>query len=784
MIRNYFKIAWRNLWKNKGFTAINLLGLIISMTAVILMGTWVQNELSFERFHTNIDALYKVYNRSSGREEISTWDITSAPIAKTLEEDYPEVEHAARTYWSSERLFTVGDKSIKSVGNEVDDSFLNMFSFPLLEGDATHALDGIHDIVITKALAKKLFANTDPMNRMVKIDNETNYKVTGVLKDLPANTEFDFDYLISLKGTENQYSSGDSWGVNTYNTYVQLKPNINIDEFNEKVKNLVSDNSDKYTWDIFLYPVSQTHLYSQFENGKAIGGRIDTVRLMIIIAMLILGIACINFINLSTAQSSSRTREVGVRKVIGAGKARLVGQFLSESLLLAAIAGIVAMVIAALSLPYFNRLIEGSLKIQYSNPLLWLGLVIFVLVTGLLAGTYPAFFLSSFAPVKVLKGSFKKSGKSFSARKVLVVLQFSAGIVLVIATSIIYRQINFTQQRDTGYNIDNLVQVPIEGAIKKNYNLIKNELQQQNAITSISKTGWDVTLNGSNGSGFRWEGMDQEGLNFTLYRTEGDFAKTMGLKLTKGRDIDFDQFPADSSSVMINATAAAKMGFEDPIGQLIRDGEETKTIVGVFEDFIIGSPYSSINPMLVFGYTRHNYNLVLRLNAQNSTAKNLEILEQIFNKYNPAYPFIYSFVDQDYAQKFKEEQQMASLSSLFAGLTIFISCLGLFGLAAYMTRNRSKEIGIRKVLGASALGIIRLLSKEFVILVIIAIVIAIPISWYAMSQWLKDFTYRINIGWSSFIVASVMVIMIALLTVSFQAIKAAIANPVKSLRTE
>ncbi|MBJ7879846.1 ABC transporter permease [Gelidibacter salicanalis] len=784
MIRNYFKIALRNLWKNKGFTAINLLGLVIGMTAVILIGTWIQNELSFERFHTNEKSLYKVYNRSTGPGEISTWDITSGPLGKALENDFPEVENSARIYWSAERLFGVGDKSIKTKGNEVDGSFLRMFSFPLLQGNSDDALEGVNNIVITKTLAIKLFGDTDPINKEIKIDNETNYKVTGILKDLPSNTAFDFEYLISLKGNETKYSGSDAWGINTFYTYIQLKPNTLIVHFNEKIKNLVERKSDKYKWEIFLYPVSQSHLYSRFENGKVAGGHIETVRLMAIIGGLILLIACINFMNLSTAQSQKRAKEVGVRKVIGAGKSSLISQFLCESILLAAIGGILALVIAAVYLPYFNQLIEKSLMINFLNPLLWLGLGGFVLFTGLLAGSYPAFYLSSFTPVKVLKGAFKGVKSSFNPRKTLVVLQFSVGIALVIATIVIYQQINFTQNRATGYNVNNLVQVRIEGDIKKNYDLIKTELLSARAVTAMSKTGWGVTVDGSNGSGFKWDGMEQENLNFSLYRTGGNFAKTMDLKLVDGRDIDFSLFPGDSSSVMINETAVKKMGLKDPIGKLIRKDDSALTIVGVFNDFIIGSPYDDVRPMLVFGSVDGVYNIVMRLNGLNDTAKNLKIAADVFSKYNPAYPFTYHFVDQEYAEKFKDEKQIASLSSLFAGLTIFISCLGLFGLAAYMAQNRSKEIGIRKVLGASVGGIVKMLSKEFIMLVVIAIVIAVPISWYFMSEWLQDFTYRIDLEWISFVYAGVGTLLIALLTVSFQAIKAAIVNPVESLKTE
>ncbi|MEO5909264.1 MAG: ABC transporter permease [Pelobium sp.] len=786
MIKNYFKIAWRNLLKNKGFTAINLSGLAIGMAAVILIGTWIQNELSFERFHANEKSLYKVYNRSQGPGEIYTWDITSGPLGNALAKDFPEVKHTARIYWSTDRLFSYGDKSIKAKGNDVDGSFLSMFSFPLLQGNYTHALDDVNSIVITEKLATNLFGNTDPMNKIIKIDNKDSYKITGVLKNLPSNTEFDFEYLVSLQVNENLYSNNNSWGNNTFYTYVQLQPNTSIDKFNLKIKDEILKYSPEAKTEIFLHPISKWHLYSRFENGVVAGGRIEMVNLVAIIGGLILLIACINFMNLSTAQSQKRANEVGIRKVVGARRAGLIGQFLCESILLSFIAGIIAMAMAALCLPFFNQLLEKSLVINFFNPLLWIGLGSFILLTGLLAGSYPAFMLSSFIPIKVLKGSLKHVTTGFNPRKVLVVIQFSVGIILVVSTMVISRQINFVQSRDTGYQLNQLLEVPIEGDIDKNFHLIKTELLNKGAITAISKTGFGVTQDASNGTGYKWEGMDKESenLSFSIYRTNGDFIKTMGLHLISGRDIDFNQFPSDSTSVMINETALRKTGIKDPVGKILMRGEKPLTIVGVFKDFIIGSPYKEVNPMVVLAYQNYNYNTLLRLNENNSARKNLGMVEQVFKKYNSAYPFSYQFVDEEYAKKFKDEKQIASLSSLFAGLTIFISCLGLFGLAAYMAQNRSKEIGIRKVLGSSIGSIVQLLSKEFVVLVFIAILIAVPISWWAMSKWLRDYTYRIDIGWVSFVLAGLLAMMIAVLTVSYQAIKAALANPVKSLRTQ
>lgn len=786
MFKNYFKIAWRNLRKNKTTSFINLFGLAIGMAGVILIGTWVQNELSFEQFHADNDNLYKVWNRSAGPGEIGTWDVTSGPLGKALEKDFPEVKNTSRIYWSTDRLFNYADKNIKAKGNEVDKPFLSMFTFPLLQGDPNHALDDIHSIVLTENLAKNIFGKEDPLNKIVKLDNKENYKITGVLKNLPNNTEFDFEYLISLTPDAGRFYGGESWETNTFYTYVLLQPNTNIGQFNDKIKKEIVRYSPEAQTEIFLHPMSKWHLYSRFENGKVAGGRIEIVHLLMLIGGLILLIACINFMNLSTAQSQKRAKEVGVRKVIGAGKGGLISQFLCESILVAFMAGVLALGIVQLFLPSFNQLIEKSLSINYANPLLWISLIGFVLFTGLLAGSYPAFFLSSFKPVSVLKGSFKGAQNLFNPRKILVVLQFSVAIVLVISTLVIYKQIQFVQNRDNGYNVKNLVEVPIEGDIEKNYDLIKTELINSGAVTAMSKTGFGVTLDASYGAGFNWDGMDKalENLNFSIYRSGGDFIKTMGMKLEIGRDIDFTHYPGDSSSVMINEMAVEKMGMKDPVGKIIRSGDKPLTIVGVFKDFIIGSPYKEVRPMLVRGYDKWNFNTVLRLNEHNSITKNLNTAQNIFKKYNSAYPFTYQFVDQEYAQKFKDEKQTGSLAGLFAGLTIFISCLGLFGLAAFMAENRSKEIGIRKVLGANVTGIIKLLSREFVLLVTISIGIAVPVGWWAMNKWLEDFTYRINIGWQVFAITGVMAIVIALLAVSFHAVKAAIANPVKSLRAE
>jgi ABC-type antimicrobial peptide transport system permease subunit len=785
MLKNYLKIALRNLRTKKGFTVINISGLAIGMAAAILIGLWAQNEFSYDNFHANKATLYKAWNRTNAPGEKYCWDVTSSPLAHALTANFPGIKASARIYWPINRLFNYGDKSLKATGNDVDPAFLTMFTFPLLSGDAQHALDGPNNIVITEHLAQKIFGSENPMNKLVRINNKDTYTITGVLKELPNNTEFDFEYLVSLAANEKNYTDG-SWGNNSYYTYVQLQPNVSADQINRQIKDIILRNDPRAGAEVFLHPIGKWRLYSRFENGKVAGGRIEIVRLLLLIGGIILLIACINFMNLSTAQSQKRAREVGVRKVMGARRWGLINQFLSESILVAAIAGILAILIVQASLPAFNRLIEKNLAIQYSNPLFWLALGSFIVCSGLIAGSYPAFFLSSFQPVKVLKGAFKGSVSFLNPRKILVVLQFSVAIVLVVSTIVVYRQIQFAQNRDTGYSIKNLIEVPIEGDINKNFEPIKQDLLNSGAATAICKTSLDVTIDGAISAGFTWDSANpsQQQLSFSRFGTSGDFVRTMGLQLLEGRDIDIVNHPTDSAACLLNATAIKKMGITNPVGKYINPGTNPLLIVGVIKDFIINSPYRDVSPMIVLGTKYWTYNTVIRLNPATGIARNIRLAEQVFKKYNPAYPFSFKFVDKQYEQKYNDQKQTASLAALFAGLTICISCLGLFGLAAYMAENRSKEIGIRKVLGASAAGIAQMLTREFVALVILAIVIATPVAWWLMSKWLTNFTYRISIGWASFVLAGGTAILIAALTVSIHAIKAATANPVKSIRTE
>lgn len=789
MIKNYFKTAWRSLWKNKAFSMINIAGLTIGMAGALLIFAWVQNEYSYDQFHANKTTLYKLWNRSvpSGNNPIGCWDVTTAAAAPALQQQFPEVKAFSRVYWPTERLFNYDEKAISATGLDVDKPFLTMFSFPLLKGSATQALDDVGSIVLTQKLAQKIFGDADPINKLVKINNEKSYKVTGVLKDLPNNTQFDFEYLVSIKGLPYLKAQEQLWNTNSYNTYLQLAPGTDVEKFNAKIKNLVLKHDATTGEELFLHPIGKWRLYANFENGKISGGRIATVHLMLVIACLILLIACINFMNMSTARSEKRAKEVGVRKVMGANRMALIKQFLIESIMIAAIAGVLSLILTQVCLPAFNQLTDKSLFVAYDSATLWLGITAFILFTGLLAGSYPAFFLSAFRPVKVLKGAFDRKQSVLSPRKLLVVFQFTIAIVLIVSTIIIYNQITYVQQRDNGYAQANLVEHPLNGDLKKNFDPLKNELLNSGAVTAVCKTSLSVTVDGSSTGGLQWGDMDQSHrqVSFSQFATTGDFIKTAGLKLISGRDIDFNRYPSDSTAVVINQAALKVIGFKDPIGQKLFYGGKPIIIVGVIKDFIIGSPYQPVGPMLVFGSQKWWYNTMnFRLNPKNTTAKNLQIAEAIFKKYNPAYPFQYKFVDAAYAEKFKEEVRTGTLAAVFAGLTIVISCLGLFGLAAYMAESRSKEIGIRKVLGASVSSIISLLTREFVVLVVVSILIATPIGWYAMNQWLQSFAYRINISWVSFGTAGAFAVIIAVATVSMQAFKAAVVNPVKSIKAE
>ncbi len=585
-------------------------------------------------------------------------------------------------------------------------------------------------------------------------------------------------------GWDDQY-----WGNNSIKTYLLLRPGVSQTAFDAKVKNITINHTkdgDKSTTEVFTHRLEDTWLYGKAENGKFIGGRIEVVKLFGVIAAFILLIACINFMNLSTARSEKRAKEVGIRKVVGARKGSLVAQFIGESILISLFAGIIAVLFVQLSLPAFNQLVGKQLFIPYNNALYWLFAIAFIIFTGFLAGSYPSFYLSSYQPVTVLKGTFKAAHALVTPRKVLVVLQFTFAIILIICTIIIKHQIQFAQNRDAGYVKDKLVYSKLQGDMDKHFDLLRNELISSGAAVSVTKSLSPITQQYSDIWGWQWNGSTDADskTDFVIMASDVDFVKTMGVTLKDGRDIDIKTYPADSTAMLLNETAVKIMRLKNPVGQLVKANGSEWHIVGVMKDFIYQSPYGKVQQLAVMGPNSWFDGMHYKLNPARSTAESLQLAEKVFKKYNPQYPFDYQFVDEDYARKFDEEQRTGTLAALFAGLTIFISCLGLFGLATYMAENRIKEIGVRKVLGASVANITTLLSTDFLKLVILSFLIASPLAWYAMSQWLASYTYRISIEWWVFAATGLLSVLIAVLTVSYQSIKAAIANPVRSLRSE
>jgi putative ABC transport system permease protein len=786
MFSNYLKIAVRNLLKNKGFSFINILGLSVGMASAILILLWINHEMSYDQFHEKKDRIYEAWNKDTFSGKLQCWNTTPKIFARTVERDFPEVEMATRVNWPSNFLFTIGEKKLTVSGNIVDSNFLNVFSFPLVKGDPNKVLQDMYSIVLTEKLAKSFFGNEDPMGKVVRIDNKDNFTVTGIIKDLPNNTRFKFDYLLPWAYLRKLGEDDANWGNNSTRNYVLLKKNTTLASIAPKLKKIKRkyDNTE-LTNEMFLYPISRWRLYSSFTNGVEDGGLIDFVKMFGVIAAFILLIACINFMNLSTARSEKRAKEVGIRKVVGANKGSLIGQFLGESILISLIAGLFAILIVQLSLPAFGVLTDKKLSIDYGNANLWFIFIGFVLFTGVLAGSYPAFYLSAFKPVKVLKGTFLKSDKVVTPRKVLVVLQFTFAIILIICTAIVKEQIQHARNRDLGYDKKNLIFHFLTDDLTKNYPLVKNELLSSGAATSVSRTSAPITQGWSDTWGIEWVGKaPDDKTDFDRFATDEDLGATVGLQFVKGRDFNLKQYLTDSTAMILNESSVKAMGFKDPIGQIVKDNGRDWHVVGVVKDFILQSPYHPTKPMIIEG-AKGWFNVIhIKLNSKNTTADNLKKAELVFKKYNPNYPFEYKFIDDDYAAKFKSEQRTGTLAGLFAGLTIFISCLGLFGLAAYMAESRIKEIGVRKVLGASVTGIATLLSKDFIGLVIISFVLASPVAWWFMHNWLENYPYRVTIEWWIFAFAAILSILIAMITVSYHAIKAASANPVKSLRTE
>ncbi|MDR2233608.1 MAG: ABC transporter permease [Tannerella sp.] len=777
----HLKIIIRGLRRGGIYSAINIGGLAIGIAAAMLILAWIWHEWSYDRFHAKEKQLYIAYSRAKYADGLRCWDVTPYPLGPTLKTDYPEIDGMARMTYHSP-LVANGEAKFKIQTGYTDPDFLTMFDFPLLRGNMGTSLNDPFSIVLTEKAAIRLFGQDDPVGKTLLLNGLYPVTVTGLMKDLPGNTLFEFEALAPMDFLKISGSYNEDWGNNSLTTYVELHPDAKPERVDEAIRDITTKHDSRAITEIFLYPLSEQHLYSRFENGVAVGGKIETLRLFSIIAGLILLIACINFINLSTARSQKRAREVGVRKVMGGRRPALIGQFLGESMIVSLIAGIIALMLAMMTMPVFSTLMGERLTLSMSNGMFWLAGIGFSVFTGLLAGSYPAFYLSSFLPVKVLKGIFNKTRGVASSRKILVVAQFTVACVLILSTLVVHRQIQYAQDRESGYNKDRLIYIRLEGDIAKNLELIRQDILNSDAGLSVTKTMAPMTQRWSGTSAVEWQGKDPDKrIGFNLYFIDANWTETTGTTILEGRDIDIYTYATDSLAMLLNESAVKAMNFKHPIGETVRTQGKEWHVVGVVKDFILTSPYESVAPMLTGGPSGWFNTVHIKMNGANRMADNLSKIEQIFKQYNPAYPFEYKFIDEEYALKFAEEQKMGSLAAGFAGLTIFISCLGLFALVAYLAETRRKEIGIRKVLGASVGSVIVLLSKEFLLLVLVAVVIASPIAWWAMNQWLADFAYRTNIPWWLFIAVGCMNVGIALLTVGFQAVKAAMANPVKSI---
>lgn len=792
MINNYIKIAWRNLLKNKAFSSINIIGLAIGMAGALLIALWLQNMLSMDRFHMKGDRLYVISNRDMNQGQMWAWVNTPKIMGPTLKKDFPDIEKFTRYDQFNNFLTTYNNKKIVSQVAFVDPGFFDMFSFPIVKGNKNKLLQNANSVVLTQNFAETLFGNSDPVGKTIKIDSVNLVTVDAVLQDLPNNTSMQFDYLLSWEYAKKIGYTDENWQNNSIETYVLLRETTPLEAFNNKIRLVsqnhinVGNNEIRSTNEIFAFPYQDAYLYNKSVKGAYTAGRIQLVHLFTWIGSFILLVACINFMNLSTARSERRAKEVGVRKVVGADRKSLIAQFIVESVLISFAAMILAVGCIILILPAFNNLVEKNLHISLLSGSNWLFLIIFTIITGVLAGSYPAFFLSSFKPLKTLKGKLNSYKRGLSVRSILVILQFSIAIILTIATIIIFQQIQHTKDRDRGYDDNGLLVSSISGELEKNYLNLRNELLASNAVVSVSKNMSPVTDRYSNGMGFSWPGSSESDkkVSFNRFSTDADAVENLGFTLLSGRDIDIYKYKTDSNAMLLTETAVKSMRLQNPIGQVIHGDREDWTVVGVIKDFIVDSPYGETLPMIIFGPKSWFTNIHYRLNPNNSTVNNLKTVADIFKKFNPDYPFEYKFIDKNFEAKFKETQSIGTLSMLFAVLTIFISCLGLFALIAYMAETRMKEIAVRKVLGASIGQLTSLLSVDFIKLVLMAILIASPIAWWVMDNWLQDYNYRIEIQWQYFAAAGLMAILISLATISFQTIKAALSNPVDSLRDE
>ncbi len=788
MLRNFFIVAFRNLRKNSLYSVINISGLSIGIVCSLLILLWVADEMTYDKFIPKSDRLYQVWVNAEFDGRVNTWRSVPLPTYDAMKTAHSDIVNSVVTGWGGDKLLSVGDKRIIDEGLYVSEEFLDMFEFPLKVGDKSAVLDDPMSIVMTEKMAKNLFGDEDPIGKMVRVNDEGTVQVTGILEDMPENSSFEFEYLLTWKYREsvNEWvvENRTNWGNYSFQIFVELNQPEKEEDVEARIATLLEENGQNdMPRTFFLHPMERWRLYSNFdERGQEDGGRADYVQLFTVIAILILVIACINFMNLATARSEKRAREVGIRKSLGSKRIDLIAQFIGESLFITTLSFVIAIIITEVVLPFYNNLVEKSLFIDYTSPLFWLASIGGILIVGVVSGSYPAFFLSGFDPVKTLKGSVKVGKGASTPRKVLVIIQFGFSIVLMISTVIIIQQINLVKKRDLGYKQENLISVEVTNDISKNYDVLKQELLQSGIVEAVTRANSQITsINSNNFLG--WPGKPEtQRVIFTTITAEYDYAKTMGIDVLMGRDFS-KEFVSDTSAIVVNKAALDLMGLENPIGTNLDLWGDKRKLVGVVDNVLMGSPYEPVKPMFVILQDWGGY-VSIRLKKTNDLQQSLASIEEIFAKHNPAYPFEYHFADVDFQRKFTTITLTRKLATLFAGLAILITGLGLFGLASFTAEQRIKEIGIRKVLGASVTSLIALISKDFTRLVIISFVVGAPLAWYAMDSYLERYTIRIGIQWWIFPLVGLVALGFALLIVSNQARRAAQANPVNSLRNE
>jgi len=798
MIKNYLKVAWRNLVKNKTHTFINVAGLSVGMAVAMLIGLWIWDELSYDKYFKNHERITQVWQHQTFNGKIGSQLSMPIPLGTMLRNDYKsDFKYVILSSWNFDHILAVGDKKIAFAGSFMQAEAPDMLTLKMLKG--THsALKDPTSIMLSEKVAKAMFGDADPMDQTIKIDNQHVLKVTGVYENLPHNSSFrdltfiipwDF-YPISQPWIKR---AGTQWGNNSFQIFAQLNDNADIHKVDARIKNLKKKNiaaqGDKvgasFNPEVYLHPMDKWHLYSEFKDGVNTGGAIQFVWMFGIIGVFVLLLACINFMNLSTARSEKRAKEVGIRKAIGSVRSQLIAQFFSESLLVVAFAFVFCVVLVMLILPWFNQVADKTMSVLWANPTFWILGLGFSLLTGIVAGSYPAFYLSSFQPVRVLKGTFKAGRFAAVPRKVLVVLQFTVSVTLIIGTIIVFRQVQFTKNRPVGYERTGMIQLSMKSnEIHNNFAAVRNDLLSSNAIVEMAESGSPLTDVYSNNSGYNWRGKAPDLQDdFAYIPVTPEFGKVANWQIIDGRDFSRGVV-SDSNAVILNEASVKFMGLKKPVGEIIESGTYKMKVIGVVRDMVMSSPYEPVKTSLFVMKNDGGDMVSIRLNPKMSSHKALEKIEAVFKQYDPGSPFDYKFTDEQYAQKFATEERVGKLAGFFTLLAIFISCMGLFGMASFMAEQRTKEIGVRKVLGASVFSLWQLMSKDFVGLVCIALLIAVPTAYYFMDGWLQDYKYRAELSWWIFAATGAGAIVITICTVSYQSIKAALSNPVKSLRSE